>query len=53
MRKLKRKKRIDLGKAWDDNEEDENEKEYDFNDDCDLLLINALVGKSSSSHVCR
>jgi hypothetical protein len=51
MRKLKRKKIIDLGDAWDDNEEDENEKEYDFDDDCDLLLNNALVVRGSSSHV--
>ncbi len=49
--KTKRKKRIDLGEAWDDNEEDENEKGYDFDDNCDLLLNNVLVVRSSFSHV--
>jgi hypothetical protein len=30
---------MDLWETWDDNEEDENEKGYDFDDDCDFFLI--------------
>jgi hypothetical protein len=51
MRRLNRNKIIDLGEVWDDNEEDENEKEYDFDDHCDLSFNNALVGRGSCSHV--